>query len=70
MNAHARQFPNYPGKVAIKKAVEAVRAIGIDVVKVRVFSDGSIELTDRSGVPTEAPKVVDEFEAWEAEGKL
>lgn len=53
----------YPGKVAIRRAVEAARANGIDVGSVQVSPDGSIRIIDIRAVPKQP---VDEFERWES----
>ncbi len=60
MGAHARF--KYPGKVAIRRAVEAARANGIDVGSVEVAPDGSIRIIDVRAIPKQP---VDEFERWE-----
>ena len=39
----------YPGKVAIRRAVEAARANGIDVGSVQVSPDGSIRIIESVG---------------------
>lgn len=69
MNAHARVQgkPSYPGKVAIRHAVEAARALGLDVAGFEVSPNGTIRVLDRAAIPAE-PK--DEFEEWLAAGKL
>jgi glutathione synthase/RimK-type ligase-like ATP-grasp enzyme len=69
MNAHARVRgkPVYPGKVAIRHAVEAAKACGLDVVGIDISPDGTIRILDRSAIP-DKPK--DEFEEWLQAGKL
>jgi hypothetical protein len=57
----------YPGKVAIRHVIEAARACGVDVAGVEVSPDGTIRVVEARTLP-ERPK--DEFEAWEAQGKL
>jgi hypothetical protein len=52
----------YPGKVALRHALDAARAAGIDVGAVEVSPDGSIRIIDARAVP-KAP--ADEFERWE-----
>lgn len=60
--------PNpYPGKVAIKRAVEAARAAGLDVAGFDILPNGTIKVFDRTIIAAQ-PK--DEFEEWEAAGKL
>lgn len=61
MNAPARV--SYPGKVAIRRAVQAARDNGIDVGGVEVSPDGSIRIIDMRAIPRQP---VDEFERWEA----
>lgn len=53
---------HYPGKVAIRRAMEAARANGIDVGGVEVSPDGSIRIIDMRAIPKQP---VDEFERWE-----
>lgn len=63
MTVHARL--KYPGKVALRRAIDAAEAAGIDVGAIEVSPDGSFRLIDVRAVP-QAP--VDEFARWE--GKL
>lgn len=64
----ASAAPKYPGKVAIRHAVEAGRACGIDVGGYDVRPDGTIRVFDIRAVPAAPP--ADEFEQLEREGKL
>ncbi len=57
----------YPGKTAIKRAIEAARAAGLDVAGFDLLPNGTIKVFDRTLSPAQ-PK--DEFEEWEAAGKL
>jgi hypothetical protein len=59
----ARAAIKYPGKVAIRRAVQAARDNGIDVGGVEVSPDGSIRIIDLRAIPRQP---VDEFERWEA----
>jgi hypothetical protein len=61
VNAHATI--RYPGKVAIRHAVEAARSTGIDVGGIEVHANGSIRIIDLRAVPRQP---VDEFEKWES----
>lgn len=61
----------YPGKIAIRRAVEAARDNGINVAGIQVwplYSGGAIELIDASVVATYSNS--GEFEQWDAAGKL
>ncbi len=60
MTAQARL--RYPGKVALRQAIDAAKACGVDVGAVEVSPDGSIRIIDKAAVP-KAP--VDEFARWE-----
>lgn len=61
--------PSYAGKVAIRHAVEAAKAAGLDVGGLRVSPDGTIEILDSRGA--KGPKTLeDEIEQLRAEGKL
>lgn len=59
----ARLTIRYPGKVAIRRAIEAARSNGIDVGGVEVSPDGSIRIIDMRAIPKQP---VDEFERWES----
>ena len=60
----------YPGKVAIRHAVETARAVGLDVAGFRVTPDGVIEIIDRKSVAPAPTGPKDEWEEWVAAGKL
>lgn len=60
MTAPARL--TYPGKVALRRAIDAAKACGVDVGAVEVSPDGSIRIIDARAVP-KAP--VDDFARWE-----
>lgn len=60
MTAQARL--TYPGKVALRRAIDAARACGVDVGAIEVSPDGSIRIIDARMVPRQP---VDEFERWE-----
>lgn len=66
MGAHARQ-PVYPGKVAIRHAVEAAKACGLDVGGLEVCPDGTIRIMDARAMP-KLP--ADEFERLQAAGLI
>ena len=59
----ARPALRYPGKVAIRRAVQAARDNGIDVGGVEVSPDGSIRIIDMRAIPRQP---ADEFERWES----
>jgi len=64
MNASARPSratTAYPGKVAIRHAVEAAKACGIDVAGIKVSPDGTIELVEARAVRTPGESL---FEQW------
>ena len=58
--------PNYPGKVAIRQAVERARAVGLDVGGFDLLPDGTIRVLDVRVFA--APK--DEFARWDQAGLL
>lgn len=57
----------YPGKVAIRHAVEAAKACGLDVAGLEVSPDGRIKILDARTIPAQP---VDEFERLEAKGLI
>jgi hypothetical protein len=65
MNAHAK--PSYPGKVAIRHAIQAAKANGLDVAGIEVAPDGTIRILEARAMPEKQP---DLFERLEAEGRL
>lgn len=65
MNAHAASTRNrsgYPGKVAIRHAIEAAKACGLDVGGYEVAPDGTIRIFDARSLPKSKP---DLYERWE-----
>ena len=64
MGAHSAL---YPGKVAIRHAVEAAQACGLDVAGVEVSPNGTIRIMDARAMPKPP---ADEFERLEAQGLL
>lgn len=62
MTAQARI--RYPSKSAIARAVEAARALGLDVVGFEVAPNGSIKVIDAKAVPRQA---ISDFDRYEAE---
>lgn len=64
MNAQASiAKPAYPGKVAIRHAIEAARAGGLDVAGVEVAPDGTIRILEARAMPTEPTSLFDELKA-------
>ncbi len=59
--------PTYAGKVQIRRAVEAVRSLGMNVAGIEIKPDGTIKIIDKTAIEL-SPK--DEFEAWDRNGKL
>ncbi len=62
-----RKESHYPGKVAIKRAVEAAKACGIEVGGFEVTPDGVIRIIRQGNEPAAQQ---DEFSQWLAAGKL
>lgn len=58
----------YPGKVAIRHAIEAARDLGLDVAGFEVTLDGTIRVIDARALPKAAPASL--FDQLEAEGRL
>jgi hypothetical protein len=68
MNAPARiEKAGYPGKVAIRHAVEAAKACGIDVAGLEVSPDGTIRIMEARAVPTKPESLYDKLKR---EGQL
>lgn len=69
MNAQ-RAFPRpvYPGKVAIRHAIQAARDNGLDVAGVEVAPDGTIRILEARAMPAETGPSL--FDQLEKEGKL
>ena len=63
MNAPFR----FPGKVAVKRVIEAARAAGLDVGGVSVAPDGTVQVIEAR---LAAPPPADLFEQLERDGKL
>lgn len=57
----AKSKAAYPGKVPIRHAVEAARALGVDIGGIEISANGTIRVLDRGIV---APQPQDEFEQW------
>lgn len=73
MTAHDRFFPPaktpkpvYPGKVAIRRAVEAARAAGLDPAGVEALPDGTIRIVEARAIPQKGTL----FDELEGAGKL
>lgn len=61
----------YPGKVAIRHAIEAARDSGIDPRGFQLCPDGSILIFDRAALPVPQPaKDESIFDKLEREGKI
>jgi hypothetical protein len=63
----AKSKAAYPGKVPIRHAVEAARALGVDIGGIEISASGTIRVLDR-GMAASQPK--DEFEQWLQAGRL
>ncbi len=63
-----RRKASYATKAVIARLVATAREVGIDVIGFEAQPDGTVRVLDRSAAPAPTPK--DEFEAWEASGKL
>ncbi|UAK24376.1 hypothetical protein [Sphingomonas nostoxanthinifaciens] len=64
MNAPARLGKTaYPGKVAIKHAIEAARSLGIDVAGIEISPDGTIRIMEARAVPKPADSLYDQLKA-------
>lgn len=59
--------PIYPGKVAIRHAGQAARALGLTIGGIEIVPDGTIRVLAQ-GATSSQPK--DEFAEWLAAGKL
>ena len=65
MNAPAR-LPGkhaYAGKVALRRAIEAARANGIDVAGFEVSPDGTIRIVEARAMPQQPTTLYDELKA-------
>lgn len=57
----------YPGKVAVRQALEWAREFGLDVAGFEIAPDGRVRVLDARAFPA-APE--DEFARLEREGKI
>lgn len=57
----------YPGKVAIRKAVQAARDLGLDVAGLSVAPDGTVTVMEARAMPQPEGSL---FDRLDAEGKL
>lgn len=57
----------YPGKVAVRNALEWARDMGLDVAGFEMRPDGTVRVLDARAFPAQP---ADEFEAWDQAGKL
>jgi len=70
--SNTKRKSDYPSKVDIRRAAEAARTAGIDIAGMEVFpysSGGAIQFFDLRAVP-QSNANLDEFEKWDAAGKL
>lgn len=67
MGAQSKIKAGYPGKVAVRQAIEWAREFQLDVAGVELKPDGTIRVLDARAFPA-AP--ADEFSKWDQEGKL
>lgn len=58
---------SYPGKIAIRHAVQAARDSGLDVAGIELSADGTIRLEEARALPKPAETL---FDKLEAAGKL
>jgi hypothetical protein len=56
----------HAGRVAIRRAVETARAVGLDVAGFDLLPDGAIRILDARSM--QHPR--DEFEKWDQAGRL
>lgn len=71
MNAQ-RKFPKpiYPGKVAIRHAVQAAKDCGLDPVGFEVSPDGTIRVFDKATMPVKPSQEESLYDRLTREGKL
>lgn len=62
--ASLRKSRSYPGKVAIRHAVEAARELGLDIAGYELSPDGTIRVFEARANP---PKPQTDFDRFEAE---
>lgn len=65
-----RSSRDYPRKAEIKRAVDAARACGLDVIGIKVSRDGAIEVIEARARPEPIVGAEDELARWEAEGRI
>lgn len=53
----------YPGKVAIRHAIEAARACGLDVAGLEIAADGTIRIMEARAVPQKPDTLYDQLKA-------
>jgi hypothetical protein len=68
MTAPTKTKPAYPGKVAIRHAVEAARALGLDVGGFEVTPEGTIRVLEARALTK--PLGDDLFSQLEARGEI
>jgi hypothetical protein len=64
---HPKPKLNYPGDRYIQRSILGARKAGLDVGSVEIAPDGTIRIIDKSISHRDN---LDEFEQWEAAGKL
>jgi hypothetical protein len=57
----------YPRKLEIERAIAAAKASGVNVSAIEVSPNGTIKLSEARGAAAQPP---DEFERWDAAGRL
>ena len=67
MGSQTRAERSYARTTEIRRAVQTVRATGIDVASVDLLPDGTIRL---SRAETEGRRSATEFDRWDAAGRL
>lgn len=60
----------YPGKVAIKHAVQAARELGLDVAGYEITLEGTIRVMEARAIPQTQSGSQSLFDKLEAEGKI
>lgn len=71
MNAQ-RKFPKpvYPGKVAIRHAMQAAKDCGLDPVGFEVSPDGTIRIFDKATMPAVKPEKESLYDKLTREGAI
>lgn len=61
---------SYPTQAAIRRAIEAVRATGLDVAGFEIGKDGQVRILDRSAIQASPTPSNDLFAELEAKGLI